>query len=278
MSIQPDSNSLAATDAGERYAGVQAVADGVAAMFTSPSPDKVGQNEDAAAIVPTGPTGGVLVVADGCGGHAGGREASGIAVRRLAECVRAAGTDRESYRGAILDAIDQAGREIAEMGVGAGSTVVAADVMAGAVRTYHVGDAFALLVGQRGRVKLQTISHSPVGYAIESGMLDEEEAMHHDERHVVSNMLGASDMRIEIGPAIRMAARDTLLIGSDGVSDNLGVAEIVEIIRRGPLERAMKTLAAACRERMEHPSEGMASKPDDLSFILYRRGGDGPAG
>lgn len=277
MSGQPETNSMTATDAGERYAGVQSVADGLAAMFTAPSPDKDGQNEDAAAVIPSGPNGGVLVVADGCGGHAGGREASGIAVRRVAECVRAAGADRESYRGAILDAIDQAGREIAGMGVGAGSTIVAADVMAGEVRTYHVGDAFALLVGQRGRVKLQTISHSPVGYAIESGMLDEEEAMHHDDRHVVSNMLGASDMRIEIGPSIRMAARDTLLIGSDGVSDNLGVGEIVEIIRRGSLESAMEALAAACLERMEHPREDVASKPDDLSFILFRRGGDGAA-
>ena len=82
----------------------------------------------------------------------------------------------------------------------------------------------------RGRVKLQTISHSPVGYAVESGMLDDQEAMHHEERHVVSNIIGTPEMRIEIGPPIDLATYDTLLVATDGLADNLHIEEIIERI------------------------------------------------
>ena len=94
--------------------------------------------------------------------------------------------------------------------------------------------------------------------------------MHHEDRHIVSNMLGAADMRIEVGSARRLAPRDTLLVASDGLSDNLAPEEIVELIRAGPLERGARRLAADARERMDKPREGRPSKPDDLTFLLFR--------
>ncbi|MDH3520454.1 MAG: SpoIIE family protein phosphatase, partial [Myxococcales bacterium] len=128
------------------------------------------------------------------------------------------------------------------------------------------------LVGQRGKLKLQTIAHSPVGFAVEAGMLDESEAMHHEDRHIVSNMLGAPDMRIEVGSARRLAPRDTLLLASDGLSDNLRTDEIVQRIRTGSLEEGARRLVRAARRRMDAPIEGEPSKPDDLTFVSYRRG------
>jgi serine/threonine protein phosphatase PrpC len=131
-------------------------------------------------------------------------------------------------------------------------------------------------VGQRRKVKLQTVSHSPVGYAVEAGLIDEHEAMHHDERHVVSNMVGAVDMRIEVGSPIRLAPRDTALLATDGLFDNLNPAEVVDIVRAGPLDRAANDLAARAAERMRTPDAKHASKPDDLTFVLYRRDARAP--
>jgi serine/threonine protein phosphatase PrpC len=128
-----------------------------------------------------------------------------------------------------------------------------------------------LAVGQRGRVKLQTVSHSPVGYAYEAGLLDETEAMHHEDRHLVSNVIGSPDMRIEIGPPVCLAPRDTLLLASDGLLDNLYNDEIVERARKGPLKGVVHSLAGACRERMTHPQQGAPSKPDDLTLVVFRR-------
>jgi PPM family protein phosphatase len=140
------------------------------------------------------------------------------------------------------------------------------------VRTYHVGDSAILLTGQRGKLKLQTIAHSPIGYAVESGLIDEQAAIHHEERHVISNVIGSDQMRIEIGPAIEMAARDTLVLASDGLLDNLLPDEIVQRVRSGPLDAAVESLVQLARRRMNNEANAMPSKPDDLTVIAFRLG------
>ena len=47
-------------------------------------------------------------------------------------------------------------------------------------------------------MKTQTIPHSPVGYAIEAGVLNEQDAMAHSQRHIVSNLIGSHDVRIDL--------------------------------------------------------------------------------
>ena len=109
-----------------------------------------------------------------------------------------------------------------------------------------------------------------IGYGVESGLLDEKEAMYHEERHIVSNVIGSPDMRIEIGSTLELAARDTLLVASDGLWDNLHTEEIVDKIRKGGMRRAVKSVATECGWRMVNGAEGTPSKPDDLTFILFR--------
>ena len=78
--------------------------------------------------------------------------------------------------------------------------------------------------------------------------------MHHDDRHLVSNMVGSSDMRIEVGSPILLASRDTALLATDGLFDNVHPDEIVEIVRAGPLERAAAALAGLAAKRMTEPT------------------------
>jgi serine/threonine protein phosphatase PrpC len=132
------------------------------------------------------------------------------------------------------------------------------------IRPYHVGDSEIWVVGQRGRLKLQTISHSPVGYAVEAGLLSEAEALAHEDRHIVSTLLGSDDMRLEMGSALTLAPRDTVLLASDGLFDNLDAETIVDLVRAGPLERAAEALAESGYAAMER------GKPDDITFILFR--------
>lgn len=124
------------------------------------------------------------------------------------------------------------------------------EVRASIIRPYYAGDTLIFVVGQRGKMKVQSVSHSPVGYGVESGFLDEAEAMYHEERHLISNFIGVPDMRIEIGPATKLATRDTLLIASDGLWDNLQTDEIIDVVRKGPLQGVAKMLASRCEERM----------------------------
>jgi serine/threonine protein phosphatase PrpC len=83
-------------------------------------------------------------------------------------------------------------------------------------------------------------------------------------------VLGAPDMRIEVGTQRRIAPRDTLLLASDGLSDNLRTEEIVALLRTGPLDAACERLAEVARARMQAPGAGEPSKPDDLTFVAYR--------
>ena len=121
-----------------------------------------------------------------------------------------------------------------------------------------------------GVFKLQTTSHSPVGYAVQAGVLDEREAIHHEDRHLVSNVIGSPDAHIEVGARRRMNSRDTVIIGSDGLFDNLHVDEIIEVSRKGPLLHCAEQLATLATQRMANIDSGSPSKPDDLTFILFR--------
>ena len=245
---------------------------GEAVVFSARAPEKETPNEDSAALVALDGQGAVLVVADGMGGMPAGEQAAGLAVRRMIAAIEEHAPDQPNLRGVILNGIEDANRAICELGLGAGSTITVVEVQGNAVRPYHVGDSMILAVGQRGKLKLQTVSHSPVGYAVESGVLDETEAMHHEDRHLISNMLGTPDMRIEIGSALDLARWDTLLLATDGLFDNLHMHEVVDCIRKGPLRRVADNLVDQCRRRMTEPIPGMPSKPDDLTFIVFRRG------
>jgi serine/threonine protein phosphatase PrpC len=274
MSSEASEEALLFVERDMRAGELFAFAGGRAGVFSAKSPEKDTVNEDCAALIPLGPERGVLVVADGLGGMRGGAVASSVALHELVEALEErarAGGDGE-LRGAILDAIESANREIHTLGVGAGTTLVVAEVRGASVRPYHVGDSMILAVGQRGRVKLQTIPHSPVGYAVESGLLDEVAAMHHEDRHLVSNVLGSPDMRIEVGSPLVLAPRDTLLLASDGLYDNLHVDEIVALVRKGSLDDAVGALASLARERMQSASNGAPHKPDDLTLIAFRPG------
>lgn len=173
-------------------------------------------------------------------------------------------------RGAILDGLERANQRIQSEANGSATTIVVVEIRDREIRTYHVGDSMVLVCGLRGKLKFQTVSHSPVGFAVEAGMIDEEEAMHHVDRHIVSNVIGSPEMRIEIGPSLRLAPRDTVLLATDGLFDNLHVSEIVERVRKGALEDAVARLANDATERMLHPAPGVPSKPDDLTIVAFR--------
>lgn len=228
-------------------------------------------NEDAAAVLPFDGSSGILAVADGVGGGRSGGEAARLALEAVAETIENAAQQGLSLRAAVLDGFEAANRRIQRLGTGAATTLAVVEVRGGRIRPYHTGDSTILVTGQRGRVKLQTVDHSPAGFLLEAGVLDETEAIHHEERHLLLNAVGSASMRIEVGTARKMAVRDTLLLASDGLADNLLREEIVDVVRKGSLEDAARVLAIRARSRMRGSAEGQPSKPDDLTFILFRR-------
>lgn len=257
---------------GENATGIDTFlfANGMVCAFTERAPGKETDNEDALGLIPCGDTAGVLVVADGIGGLPSGKVASSTAVRQVSKNVIANCSRPPEFREAVLDGIEQANQIVMDQGSGCGTTIAAVEITNQNIRPYHVGDSAIVVTGQRGKIKHQSISHSPVGYAVEAGLIEANDAMYDEERHLVSNIIGTYDMRVEVGPRITMAPFDTLLIASDGLFDNLRIDEIRDFIRTGPLPAAAENLVQACRIRMNNPSETLPHKPDDIGFILFR--------
>lgn len=248
---------------------VSPLAGGTAAVLSFRGPAKDTPSEDAAVVLPIDERRGIMAVADGVGGQPLGRQAAAIAVKSLAHSVRE-GWVESGLRGIVLDSFERANAEVTKLGVGAATTLSVVEIDGDVMRAYHAGDSMIVATGQRGRIKLKTVSHSPIGYAVEAGYLDEDEAIHHEDRHLVSNMVGSPDMHIEVGPPVRLNPRDTIVVASDGLFDNLLFDEIVEIVRAGRLERSVARLGQIARERMVADDPAHPSKPDDMTLIAFR--------
>ena len=249
------------------------VAGGSAVALSRKDPGKQSENEDTAAVIPYGPGAAVLVVADGAGGLPAGKRASLTAVTTLAASLQTAMDKTMLLRTAILNGIEAANEAVLALANGCATTMTVITIEGLIARSYQIGDSEALVVGQRGLIKLQTTAHSPTGFAVEAGFLDEREALHHEDRHLVSNFLGTTDMRIDVGAGVELRPRDTVLVASDGLTDNVHLDEIIEHIRKGDLAESAATLVELAEQRMSGATSGQPSKPDDLSLIMFRKPG-----
>ena len=251
--------------AAEAVSDVVRAGGGEAVYESHRSPDKDTANEDGLLVISVDADHAVLAVADGLGGHHGGALASKIALEQIfAAVMQALGAGRE-IRDGILDGFELANQGVLALGTGAGTTLAVAEISAGMVRTYHVGDSAIVHCGGGGKIKQETIMHSPTGYAVESGLLSAEDALEHEERHLVSNIVGSKRMSIDIGSPRKVASRDTILLATDGLFDNFEAESVVEQVRKGKLPTVTTELVARCRERM-----GGEGKADDLTVISWR--------
>lgn len=246
---------------------------GEVVLYTRKSPTREGPSQDGAWLLEMDGAQGVLAVADGAGGHEGGERAAEAALRALRGELVA--EDGRSFRERALSGFEAADRAVHELRIGAATTLAAVTIGPEGVRSYHAGDSGVLIFGQRGKRKHESIPHSPVGYAVQAGVIQEDEALHHEDRHLVSNLLGSGTAHISMSAALPLAQRDTVVVASDGLFDNLTVEEVIERSRKGSLLRCASDLVSLARRRMTRDAESPVSKPskpDDLTFLLFRRG------
>ncbi len=209
----------------------------------------------------------VLAVADGAGGHARGGEASEAAVRAMAEALDSdEGDVRNRIRRARIDAVDA----VAALGDEAITTVALALVHEHELRTWHAGDSTILLTGQRGRRKLRTTDHTVPGLEVAAGRMTLDEARAHDERHLLVNALGSEQVGWETDGPVPFAARDTLVLATDGLFDNLSDDEIVDLVRKGALDDDVRTLVEHNHARMFEDHGPWPAKPDDVVLLVHR--------
>lgn len=186
---------------------------------------------------------GLVIVADGVGGHQAGEVASGITCDVISASVKA-GDDlseaiRQSNRAVMAAVAAGKGRE------GMASTVVAAVFDGPEYRIDWVGDSRAYLWD--GQLHLITRDHSYVAAQLELGKITLEQARDHPRKNVIVQAIGLQSddsLRVDTRSGC-LAPGETLLLCSDGLNDVLESAQIAEILasERSPQEQCDALIA-----------------------------------
>jgi protein phosphatase len=207
----------------------------------------------------------LLAVADGLGGHANGQEAAKIAIERLLRFRIKSARQRVSEQ--ILRKIELAHDWICSLPGGGGTTLVAAEITDSYLRFFNVGDSIGMYCLDKGSVHYKTFEHSVTGLAVESGIMKTQEALDHNQSHVILNALGFQDTRIEMSLPLKRHSKEVILLASDGLTGNLTIDEVSGILSQGSLQDQIHSLVDRTKARMTSES----GSPDDLTIVLFHR-------
>ncbi|MEM9697031.1 MAG: protein phosphatase 2C domain-containing protein, partial [Myxococcota bacterium] len=204
----------------------------------------------------------LFVLCDGMGGHAGGKEASELAVRTIFEVFDGATIEREPVD-VLVEAIREAGRKVYAFGGKAGnmgrpgSTCVAALLHQGYAEIAHVGDSRAYAIRARQIYRL-TRDHSMVQELIDGGVITEKEALGHPDSNKITRALGMSpevDVEARTEP-LELYPGDLLVLASDGLTDLARNEDILvtatEYFRERDVQAASDELVALANRRGGH--------------------------
>ncbi|MFQ5942720.1 MAG: PP2C family protein-serine/threonine phosphatase [Anaerolineales bacterium] len=213
----------------------------------------------------------LAIVADGIGGHQAGEVAAQMAVDQISTEI--AETSAEDPVAELSEAIIGAGRSITQASTqdealqGMGSTISAAMVVGDRLYTVSVGDSRTYLF-RAGKVQQISIDHTWVQEAINHGILTPEEARNHPNAHVLHRHLGGdrdpqpdprlrlsvdeTDEESEANQGLKLAARDRILLCSDGLTDLVEDPEIEQILTDHSTEEAASALVDMARSRGGH--------------------------
>ena len=218
------------------------------------------------------PETGLVILADGMGGHNAGEVASELAVNSVSEALD------EVLSPEIKDESDMDFKEVVHEAVvfandeinlhakthpecsGMGTTIVMALFHNDSVILASVGDS-RIYRFRKGELKQVTTDHSLVQEMIDNGYMSEEEAHNSTNRNLITRALGiAEDVEVDVNQE-DIEKGDIYLLCSDGLSDMV-TDEIIfsSLVKsRKDLKRASEDLVSLAKEYGGH---------DNVSVIL----------
>lgn len=181
-------------------------------------------NEDACGYAET-KFGHLFVICDGMGGHAGGREASDIAIRTIFDFMNAT-PDGADPGQTMARAIEEAGRRVYEFGgppqnqQRPGTTCVSILLHGGYVDVAHVGDSRAYAIRGKQIYRL-TRDHSMVQELLDGGVISEHDAIGHPDSNKITRALGMTpEVVVELREEpMEVYEGDVFVLASDGLTD-----------------------------------------------------------
>jgi protein phosphatase len=196
----------------------------------------------------------LFIVADGLGGHRGGRVASKMAVDLIGKIYFS--SEKEPIYPALLHAVEIANRSIYEASNkheelrGMATTCTALIIRDHNIFMTHVGDSRAYLV-RNGAIKQVSTDHTLVEEMVHSGIINEDEAKSHPDSHILTRSLGilqAVEMDV-LDPPIHFQRGDSILLCSDGLTVYVEDQEILKILNENAPDKACELLVETANER-----------------------------
>jgi protein phosphatase len=206
----------------------------------------------------------VMIVADGMGGHAGGEQASRMAITGLVKLALArpdwifrldkgiAADVKQRSKERVQDLHTQLlneGEQNRELH-GMGTTLTIVRNMGRQLNIVHVGDSRAYLL-RNGRLHHLTRDHTYLQLLIDSGQLSKEDAGDFRGRHILVNALGGFNEEVEVDvDQIPLSNGDRILMCSDGLTDMVDDDTICRVlVERQESREACQRLVDLALER-----------------------------
>lgn len=197
---------------------------------------------------------GILVVADGIGGHEMGEVASGIASKKFIEeavqsiLLASEKSGKINFSEILLKSVKFANNKVFKLSEGktnpAGTTLVGAIVVENHIYIVNVGDSRAYLVKPHETITQITKDHSAVQELLDNKIITKEQAKNHPRRNILTKALGLAK---EVIPDIyeeEMKDR-TLLLCSDGLYSMVDEDEIAKTINGNIYDSAEELISLA---------------------------------
>ncbi|MFN0157644.1 MAG: Stp1/IreP family PP2C-type Ser/Thr phosphatase [Bacteroidota bacterium] len=200
------------------------------------------------------PQGLLFVVADGMGGHRGGRMASQLAVKVIGERFFSS-ENTGTVADRLLAAVTAANKHIYEYSLdqpelnGMGTTCVTLALHQSGVCIAHVGDSRIYRVSNRKITQL-TNDHSRVAEMERRGILTKEEALVHPERSQLYRALGVrAEVEVDVADGVDFRRGDYFVLCTDGLSNMVEDDEIMDLVIKHSPQDACDSLIALANQR-----------------------------
>ncbi len=230
-------------------------------------------NEDTCAASPEH---GVFVVCDGMGGAAAGEVASALAARTFLQSVTARSADPTSARlGAAVRSANKAVHQHAQrhpVMKGMGTTLVAlvhesAGDTGSVLSLAHVGDSRCYRF-RAGALTQLTVDHSFVEEQVRMGEITAAQAATHPMRNIITRVIGTQPA---VEPDIARhdpESGDLYLLASDGLTRDLGDANLADILAGSTSEGTEPDLPSLCQNLIGQANQ--AGGGDNITVLLLR--------
>jgi len=223
-----------------------------------------------------GDRGHLFIVADGMGGHAGGEQASALAIDSVESFVldgfkwfaHLKGREEDEVLADFQRALAQANARILAEAEGTpglqgmGTTLTLAYSVNEDLFVAHVGDSRCYLY-HNGDIHRLTSDHTLVEEMVRHGDLSAEEAEDHYLRHVITNAVGGNtpEVKVELHK-LRVTASDGILLCSDGLTNEVSDKDIAGVLK------AEVDPEIVCRQLVARANDAGGS--DNITVIYAR--------